>query len=253
VLALLVATPAQAASAAAPPVHARAWIIEDARTGEVLAASKAHARVPIASITKLMTVLVVLEHEHLNDVVTIDRRAAAVGESSIDLHSGEQLTVRDLIKGALIQSANDAADALALSVSPDFGSFARLMNAKAAELRLRDTHFVRPDGLDAPGNYSTAADVTALARTLMRTRFIRETVRTRTDTIAGGRVVHTWDDLLGTFPHVLGVKTGHTAAAGWWAWCRRAPPTCSTWTASRRSAPSRTATQGPRPEAVEPC
>jgi serine-type D-Ala-D-Ala carboxypeptidase (penicillin-binding protein 5/6) len=211
-LALLLAAPARAG---APRVDATAYLVMDARTGEVLVSSHAHERLPIASITKLMTVLVTLEHHRLPDVVSVDPRAAAVGESTIDLHAGEQLTVRDLIKGALIQSANDAADALALSVAPDFRSFARLMNAKAAELGLHDTHFVRPDGLDAPGHYSSASDVTRLARILMRIRFVRETVAERTDTIAGGRTLHTWDDLLSELPHTIGVKTGHTSAAGW--------------------------------------
>jgi D-alanyl-D-alanine carboxypeptidase (penicillin-binding protein 5/6) len=211
-VALIAAAPAHAG---APPVHARAYLVEDARTGEVLAASNAHARLPIASITKLMTVLIAIGHHRLTDVVTVDPRAAAVGESTIDLRPGEQLTVRDLIKGALIQSANDAADALALSVSPDFASFAQLMNEEAAQLGLHDTHFVRPDGLDAPGEYSSAADATKLARTAMHIRFVRETVAEQTDTIAGGRTLHTWDDLLSELPHLLGVKTGHTLAAGW--------------------------------------
>jgi len=206
---------APAAHAGAPPVLATAYLVEDARTGEVLAASNAHARRPIASITKLMTVLVALQHHRLSDVVTVDRRAAVVGESSAHLRAGERLTVRDLVKAALIQSANDAAAALALSVSPDFASFAALMNEQAAKLGLRDTHFVRPDGLDAAGEYSSAADVTALARVLMRTRFVRETVRRRTDMIAGGRTLHTWDDLLTQLPQTIGVKTGHTSAAGW--------------------------------------
>ncbi len=142
-------------------------------------------------------------------------RAAAVGESTVGLRGGEELTIRDLIKAALIQSANDAADALALSVAPDFGAFASLMNAKAAALGLDDTHFVRPDGLDAPGHVSSAADVTKLARVLMRTRFIRETVRQETATISGGRTLRTWDDLLSIFPQTIGVKTGHTSLAGW--------------------------------------
>ena len=102
----------------------------------VLAARAPDREVPIASITKLMTVLVALEHHRLSDVVTVDARAAAVGESTIGLRAGEQLTVRDLVQAALIQSANDAADALALSVAPDFESFARLMNAKARRLGL---------------------------------------------------------------------------------------------------------------------
>jgi D-alanyl-D-alanine carboxypeptidase (penicillin-binding protein 5/6) len=212
--------PALASSASphgppAPTVQAGAYVIEDAGTGEVLASSYPHERLPIASITKLMTILVVLEHRKLSDVVTVDPRAAKVGEESIYLTRGERITVSDLLKGALIQSANDAADALALSVAPSYPAFAKLMNAKAAELGLRDTHFVRPDGLDAPGAYSSAADVTTLARIAMRTRVVRDTVRERTATIQGGQVLHTWDDLLGTFPNVLGVKTGHTGNAGW--------------------------------------
>jgi D-alanyl-D-alanine carboxypeptidase (penicillin-binding protein 5/6) len=211
-IALAAAAPARAG---APPVNARAYAIEDARTGEILASSHAHDRLPIASITKLMTVLVTLQHHKLTDVVTVDPRAAAVGESSIALGAGERLTVRDLIKGALIQSANDAADALALSIAPDYPSFARLMNDQATTLGLKDTHFVRPDGLDAAGEYSSAADVTKLARILMHTRFVRETVGEETDTIAGGRTLHTWDDLLSLYSPTIGVKTGHTNAAGW--------------------------------------
>lgn len=198
-----------------PQVDARAYLVVDARTGDVLASSNAHERLPIASITKLMTVLVALQHHKLTDVVTVDPRAAAVGESTIDLRAGEQLTVHDLVEGALVQSANDAADALALSVSRDYGAFAQLMNAKAQQLGLRDSHFVRPDGLDAAGEYSSAADVTKLARVLMETRFVRDTVKQETATIAGGRTLHTWDDLLGVVPGVLGVKTGHTDEAGW--------------------------------------
>jgi len=214
VAACCVAAPAWA-SPGAPPVRASAYVIEDARTGEVLASSNAHAQLPIASLTKLMTVLLTLQHHKLTDVVTVDPRAAAVGESTIDLRSGEQMTVGDLLKGALIQSANDAADALALSMAPDYASFARLMNAEAATLGLHDTHFVRPDGLDAPDEYSSADDITKLARLVMHTRFIRDTVREETATISGGRTLHTWDDLLSQFHQTIGVKTGHTDRAGW--------------------------------------
>jgi D-alanyl-D-alanine carboxypeptidase (penicillin-binding protein 5/6) len=203
------------ARAGVPPVRAAAYLVEDARTGEILASSNAHAERPIASLTKLMTVLLTLQHHKLTDVVTVDPRAAAVGESSIELDSGEQMTVGDLLKGTLIQSANDAADALALSIAPDYPSFARLMNAEAVKLGLHDTHFVRPDGLDAPGEYSSAADITKLARLVMHTRFVRDTVRQETATISGGRTLHTWDDLLSEFPQTIGVKTGHTDLAGW--------------------------------------
>src|ERR671924_78266 len=87
--------------------------------------------------------------------------------------------------------------------------------ALAGPLRLRDTHFARPDGLDAAGHYSSARDITLLARVAMQRAAVRSIVRERTATIAGGRVLHTWNDLLGTFPGLIGVKTGHTAGAGW--------------------------------------
>ena len=119
------------------------------------------------------------------------------------------------MKGALIQSANDAADALALATAPSFPAFAQLMNAKAKQLGLTDSHFVRPDGLDAPGEFSSARDVTRLALAAMKLAPVRAAVDTRTTTIAGARSLHTWNDLLGVFPGVFGVKTGHTDQAGW--------------------------------------
>lgn len=208
--------PGASASAATPPViDARAWLVENPSTGEVLASHAARERVSIASITKLMTVIVALEHLRLIDVIDVDARAAAVGQESIDLSAGEAITVRDLVKGALIQSANDSADALALATAPSFSAFADLMNAKAQQLGLTDSHFVRPDGLDATDQYSSARDVTRLAEAAMKIPVIRATVDETTDTIVGGRILHTWNDLLDVFPGVFGVKTGHTSAAGW--------------------------------------
>jgi D-alanyl-D-alanine carboxypeptidase (penicillin-binding protein 5/6) len=163
-----------------------------------------------------MTVLVALEHAKPGEVVTVAPRATSVGESSIHLRTGERLTVLDLVKATLIQSANDAAYALADHVGRgDVGAFVSMMNAKASVLRLRDTHFARPDGLDTAGHYSSARDVSRLARVAMRIPLVRAVVRERTATISGGRTLHTWNDLLGTFPGLIGVKTGHTSAAGW--------------------------------------
>ena len=105
---------AGSAAAAPPKVEARAWLVENPVTGEVLATHHARAPLAIASITKLMTVLVALDHHGLSDIVEVDRRVTAVGEASAHLRAGEAITVRDLAKAALIQSANDAADALAL-------------------------------------------------------------------------------------------------------------------------------------------
>ena len=195
---------------------ARAFLVVDAQSGSVLAQRGSWARLPIASITKLMTVLVTLDHAKWDDVVRVRDTAAAVGESTVNLRPGERLTVGDLVKAALIQSANDAAVALADHVGKgDRDAFVEMMNEKANELALERTHFVRPDGLDVAGHFSTAQDVTKLAQAAMRVPQIRDAVRKRTDSIAGGRRLHTWNDLLGQFTGLYGVKTGHTAAAGW--------------------------------------
>jgi serine-type D-Ala-D-Ala carboxypeptidase (penicillin-binding protein 5/6) len=206
---------AAVAAAAPPPVDAEAYLVQNSGTGEVLASQDVHERLPMASITKLMTAVVALEHASLDDVATVSRSTAAVGESTINLRPGERVTLRDLIRAALIQSANDAANAIAAYVGKGSVSrFVELMNVRARQLGLTDTHFANPDGLDAPGHYSSAADVTKLARVAMNKPFIRETVR-HVDATAAGRRLHTWNDLLSSFPSTIGVKTGHTDGAGW--------------------------------------
>jgi D-alanyl-D-alanine carboxypeptidase (penicillin-binding protein 5/6) len=207
---------AATAGAAGPPsVDARAWLVENPVTGDVLGSHDARYQTPIASITKLMTVVVALQHLKLSDIVSVDPRAAAVGQESVYLEPHQQITVADLVQAALIQSANDAADALALATSPSFPAFAARMNDQAAKLGLTDSQFVRPDGLDAPGERSSARDVTRLAIAAMRIPAVREAVRHVKATLADGRELHTWNDLLGVVPGVFGVKTGHTDGAGW--------------------------------------
>jgi D-alanyl-D-alanine carboxypeptidase (penicillin-binding protein 5/6) len=201
---------------APPQVTGRSYVVENGVTGEVLLARNARERVPIASITKLMTVLLTLEHARPADTVLVSPFASEVGESSANLRPGERLTVRELLEAALIQSANDAADALAIYIGHGSETrFVAMMNARARKLGLRDTHFVRPDGLDAPGHVSSAHDVTLLARLLMHRPVVRQIVRERGATISGGRNLHTWNDLLYSYPGIFGVKTGHTSAAGW--------------------------------------
>jgi D-alanyl-D-alanine carboxypeptidase (penicillin-binding protein 5/6) len=204
------------AAAATPEVDARAYVVLNPQTGEVLLARHANDRLPIASITKLMTVLVTLDRTKPSEIVTIDPDAAGVTGSTIRLRAGERLPVRDLLAAALIQSANDSAVALAEHVGGgDGGPFVALMNRRARELGLDDTSFAGPDGLDSSGNYSSAWDVTRLAVEAMRKPVVRQLVRQESATISGGRSLHTWNDLLGEFPGVFGVKTGHTSAAGW--------------------------------------
>jgi D-alanyl-D-alanine carboxypeptidase (penicillin-binding protein 5/6) len=216
--AALALVPSVAGGASVPPpqVTGRAWLVENGATGQILGGHNAYRRVPIASLTKLMTVLLVLEHAKLDDVVTVSREAAAARESTVSLRAGERLTVRELLQAALIASANDAADALASYVG--HGSEARfvaLMNAKARQLGLHESHFVRPDGLDAVGHYSSAHDVTYLARLVMRHPVVRQIVRQKLATISDGHVLRTWNDLLYSYPGIFGVKTGHTSLAGW--------------------------------------
>jgi D-alanyl-D-alanine carboxypeptidase (penicillin-binding protein 5/6) len=208
---------AGSARAAAPSPDARAFYVMNAATGEVLAAHNAHQAMPIASITKLMTVLVALKHLKPTDVVTVSDEAAQVGESRIPLSAGERVTVGDLLAGALIQSANNAADALAYAAAHgDMKRFVGWMNARAHALGLRDTHFARADGLDAPDHVSSAHDVAVLAQVAMHSPIVRDLVSRKNDTIEGGTVaLHTWNDLLGVFPGLIGVKTGHTNDAGW--------------------------------------
>jgi serine-type D-Ala-D-Ala carboxypeptidase (penicillin-binding protein 5/6) len=204
------------AAAATPEVDGRAYLVMNAANGEVLLARRAQERLPIASITKLMTALVTLERARPSDVVSVDPDATGVRGSTIRLRAGEELRVRDLLAAALIQSANDSAVALAEHVGGgDSAPFVALMNRRAQGLGLRDTQFVRPDGLDIAGHYSSAWDVTRLAQVAMREPIIRRLVRQQSASIAGGRTLHTWNDLLGEFPGTFGVKTGHTTGAGW--------------------------------------
>jgi serine-type D-Ala-D-Ala carboxypeptidase (penicillin-binding protein 5/6) len=213
--ALAAAVHTSVSTAATPTVDARAYEVVNAATGEVLLTHNAREQLPMASITKLMTVLITLERSKPSDPVTVDRAAVGVTGSGIHLRTGERLTVRELIAAALIQSANDAALALAAHVAHgDEDAFVALMNQRARELGLRSTHFERADGLDVAGHVSTAHDLNRLAQIAMRQPVVRSLVAQRNATIPG-HSLHTWNDLLGQFPGLIGVKTGHTGNAGW--------------------------------------
>ena len=217
-LAFLLLQPVAAADsrADAPRVDARAYLVVNAASGDVLVSKNANARLPIASLTKLMTVDVALQHLSVDRYVTVSAQAAETAEESAGLRAGERILVGDLVRAALIQSANDAADALADAASNgNRALFVRWMNAEARQIGLTRTHFARPDGLDAPQHYSSARDITHLAQWAMALPEVSQAVRLRSSTISGGRVLTTWNDLLGTFPGVVGVKTGHTDDAGW--------------------------------------
>lgn len=215
-VALLLGLAGTAGAAEPPPFSAAAVLVANGKTGEVLFEYKADKRLPMASITKVMTALIALEQAKPGEIVTIGRQAPAVGEATISLSPGEKLPVRDLLAAALIQSANDAAYALASHVGGGSAErFVEMMNERALELGLGDTRYVRPDGLDVEGHYSSARDIFRLARYAMRRPLFRKLVRASEEEIGGGRRIVTRNDLLRTFPGTIGVKTGQTAGAGW--------------------------------------
>ena len=198
-----------------PRVEAAAWYLVGP-DGTVLAQSHARERRAPASITKLMTALVALERASPSETVTIDRRAVGVGESTAYLRAGERLTVAELVRAMLVPSANDAALALALHVGHgSVDRFVELMNAKARELGLMDTSFRNAHGLDQPGHVSSARDATLLLRHALGVPFLRDALGRTAVTLPGGRSLPTTDDLLASWPPLLGGKTGHTLAAGW--------------------------------------
>lgn len=203
------------ASGAEPTFDAAAWyLVGD--DGSVLASGAEGKERAIASITKLMTAVVVLEQAELTDVVRVPPRATGAGESSASLRTGEDLTVAQLVRAMLVPSGNDAADALALHVGGGSADrFVELMNAKADELGLSDTNFENAHGLDEQGHVSSARDATALLRYALGIPFLRDAMSRETVTLPGGRTLTTTDDLLSTWAPLVGGKTGHTLDAGW--------------------------------------
>ena len=218
---LLAAIPAPAAAqrpADPPPaVGSAAAIVVDGRNGDVMFSRNADARRAIASTTKLMTALLALERARPNEVVTAPPYNALPVESQIGLRAGERMTVEDLLEALLLESANDAAVALAEGLSGSRGAFVREMNERAAELGLEDTSYANPIGLDDPANYSTARDLADLSLILMRRPRFRRIVDmpvAELDSGARRRVVDNRNLLIARYPWVTGIKTGHTIQAG---------------------------------------
>jgi serine-type D-Ala-D-Ala carboxypeptidase (penicillin-binding protein 5/6) len=207
-----------AAATAKPKISAPSAIVVDARDGSVLYAKKPQSRRPIASTTKLMTALISFQQLPLKRRLEASPYRAGPAESRINLRAGERLAVRDLLLALLLPSANDAAATLARGVSGSVGAFVARMNERAERLDLRDTHYANPIGLDDPGNYSSAQDLSILARTLLRNKTFAEIVNlpsARLRTGARPRIVVNRNRLVANVPWINGVKTGHTQTAGY--------------------------------------
>ncbi|MCG0278229.1 MAG: D-alanyl-D-alanine carboxypeptidase [Thermanaeromonas sp.] len=205
-----------------PQIEAKSAVLMDGLTGQVLWSKNPHVRLPQASTTKITTAIVALERGNLSDVVRTSRRAAQVGEAAVYLQEGETLTLEELLYALLLRSANDAAVAIAEHIGGTEENFVALMNQKAREIGARDTHYVNPHGLHAPGHYSSAYDLALLARYALNIPKFREIVATREKVIPWpGKP---WDRLLvntnqllwgyNAYPGADGVKTGYTREAG---------------------------------------
>ena len=202
---------------AKPSIKASALYLVELKSGRVLLEKDAARRLPPASLTKIMTALVALESAPLQEVVKIDGRAL-VHPSSLKFQPGEEFLLRDLVTAMLVASANDACEAVAWHIGGDDKRFVAMMNARARALGLINTRFANPCGFDAPGHYSTAADLAKLTDQALQEPIFTMMVRTLVrdiSTVDGTRQMslHTTNELL-VDPDVNGVKTGYTSKAG---------------------------------------
>ncbi len=202
-----------------PPVTASAWIVYDELTDTVLAERNADTPSPMASITKIMTVVVALENGNLDDPVLISEDAAAAGGQEIGLVAGETVSLGALVRAALIRSGNDAAAAIAEHIGGSIDGFVRMMNERATELGMDNTHFVNPHGLDATGHYSSPRDMLIVGRHGMSMPAFVEIARARMMVFPDSpngvqRSASNTNRILNTYEGSIGVKTGETPRAG---------------------------------------
>ncbi len=201
-----------------PVLSASGVLLVDVESGEELMAINPDEQRPMASLTKIMTALLVLEHHKLTDVVTIPTVASAVGGSTVGLKTGEHMNVNDLLRALLIPSANDVAYALAAYDGKSVSSFVKMMNERAVQLGLKNTSFANPAGLDNDLQYSTPRDMTWLTLAALRKPAFRKIVAIRSATVTSAEgtvfpLINT-NEMLHISENVLGVKTGTTDNAG---------------------------------------
>jgi serine-type D-Ala-D-Ala carboxypeptidase (penicillin-binding protein 5/6) len=209
---------ASSGATASPSITADSAILVDVRDGKILYQRSARRRRKIASTTKLMTALLALEQLPLRLRLVAPAYHADPEESLIGLLPGERMTARDLLRGLLLASANDAAVTIARGAAGSVRRFVGEMNQKAVDLDLDDTHYANPIGLDQRRNFSTASDLARLTRRLLRNRTFAHIVNLPRARLRSGlrpRVIENRNDLVGRFRWIDGVKTGHTARAGY--------------------------------------
>jgi serine-type D-Ala-D-Ala carboxypeptidase (penicillin-binding protein 5/6) len=220
-LTLLAASwPAALISAAPPPIstNAQAAALIDVESGRLLYSSRGNERMRIASLTKIMTAIVAIEHGRLSDTVKVSKRAAGKEGSSIYLRVGEEMSLSHLLYGLMLRSGNDAATAIAEHVGGSEEGFVHLMNEKAEWMGLTHTHFMNPHGLDHDKHYSSANDLAKMTAYALRNATFRDIVKTRVKTVPNPN--DEWDykwsnknKMLSLYEGADGVKTGYTKLA----------------------------------------
>jgi len=206
----------------APNIGAKAAFFVDTKEGQVFYSKNVHEKLPIASLAKVMTVLIALEHKNMDAQFTVSKSAADMEPDKMLLIAGEKLTLKELLDGIFLVSANDAAEVIAEGITGDRQEFIKLMNEKAKQLGMKDTYFANPTGLDEDINnsYSTAYDLVLLTRFLVR-RY-PQVVNISSSEHIYLPITETHQDydmysginLLTTYPGVVGFKTGYTPEAG---------------------------------------
>jgi len=210
---------AMAPAADLPSLTAKSAVLVDPETRQVLYDYNGGKRSYPASLTKMMTALLVVEHGNLAPEVTVSKRAAAVGETTMNLAAGESITLERLLWGALVNSANDASVACAEAVAGSVEAFVALMNKRAAELGMEGTHFTNPSGLHNDQHYSTARDLAILSIHVMGRAELRPIVRTKQAVVPWpgrpySRTLRNRNQLLAKWAECDGIKTGYTREAG---------------------------------------
>ena len=198
---------------------AKSAILTEAKTGEVLYEKNAYQKMPMASTTKIMTAICAIENGNLDEVVTVDSRAAGIEGSSMYLKNGEKITLRNLLYGLMLSSGNDAAVAIALNVGKSVENFADMMNETAKKIGVKDTSFKNPNGLDEEGHYTTAYDLAQITRYALSNSEFAKIVSTNEITLAGNensnaRSLRNHNKLLRIYDGATGVKTGFTKKSG---------------------------------------
>lgn len=208
---------AAASSNTKPTINSRRYAIYDRLSGRCIYGKDENKQTAMASTTKIMTAIIVVENCKLEDIVTITAKAAGTGGSTLGINKDDKITVNDLLYGLMLRSGNDAAVALAIHTAGSVEEFANMMNQKAKQLNLKNTHFVTPHGLDNEEHYTTAYELAKITDYALKNKTIAKIVATKSTTIYINempRQINNTNELLGNVEGVYGVKTGFTNNAG---------------------------------------